>query len=618
MSIPVSSKKSILDGIDSYTPAELKRLVVDLLVRPKVGLYWERDAVQRDRSLNDANVFLERDEDLSLGVGQQANLIIEGENFDALRVLRHTHKGKIRLIFIDPPYNTYKRDFVYNDRYLNKDDTFKQSTWLDFLFRRLKLAADLLSDDGAVFVCINDQRRAQLELLMDEVFPDMRVGSFVWKSRKSTNSEGDHSFSVDHEHVLVYARENFVFDGVVKKNADYKFTDPDGRSWASAPLNVSVRWDDKRAGNAYYPVENPLTGIWYPCNPDSVWRFASRLRLKEGQRLKSDPMEDKIAAGLVHFPSGSRVQTWDTMEDLLDAMDRGDVPESNGAPLLRRGLPDLDFWVGRKVGWGRPRLKRYLDKQEKDLQPVSSWVRSASQKEKKDDEDSISLEASYSNEGTSLLKEVFGRKVETTPKPLSLIRNILKTVSRDDDIVLDFFAGSGTTAHAVMALNDEDDGNRSYILVAATEETSTEIGKNNCRDICARRVRAVSEGWGKRAGLGGEFAYARTRTINTADLPFDLSEEHVWNTLTLLHGGVLEPMPKSDMKRVPAADDAAVYLCTFNDDASVEELYRAIRPHSIVYTDRPGIARQALAKLNVDIRDVYEAVLTATIRIEDE
>ena len=130
------------------------------------------------------------------------NLIIEGDNFDSLRLLKSTHAGKVRVIYIDPPYNTGNKDWVYNDRYVGANDRWRHSQWLEFLYRRLTLAKYLLTQDGVIMVSINDENRARLELLMDEVLPGRRVGSLVWRT-KDTGNDLSQRFSHVHEHVLV-------------------------------------------------------------------------------------------------------------------------------------------------------------------------------------------------------------------------------------------------------------------------------------------------------------------------------------------------------------------------------------------------------------------------------
>ncbi len=190
------------DDLASLNEHELRRLVVEMRTRQKLGLVWENNAIERDRSLNNDVVLPRLNADLSVraqGRPQGApydNLIIEGDNFDALRLLHTTHSNKIRVIYIDPPYNTGNKDWVYNDSYVGASDKWRHSQWLEFLYQRLTLARDLLTPDGVILVSINEENRARLELLMDEIFPGSKLGSFVWKTRSGSNDE-QALFSVD-------------------------------------------------------------------------------------------------------------------------------------------------------------------------------------------------------------------------------------------------------------------------------------------------------------------------------------------------------------------------------------------------------------------------------------
>ena len=174
------------------------------------------------------------------------------------------YSGRVKCIYIDPPYNTGNKDWVYNDHYFDANDRYRYSTWLEFLYRRLTLARDLLSEDGVIFVSINDDNRARLELLMDEALPGMRIGSLVWRTRDTTAAKGK-NFSDVHEHILVYGKSLFEFRGSDKSNKKYKNPDNDPRGiWNIDPLTLA--FDKKIRANLFYPLENPKTGIWYPCD----------------------------------------------------------------------------------------------------------------------------------------------------------------------------------------------------------------------------------------------------------------------------------------------------------------------------------------------------------------
>ena len=202
-----TGKQNLLDSLGQMSAPELRRLLTEHLTRQKLGLYWERDAIEHDKALN-ANVVLPRLvpewSHTPEGCTEHRNLIIEGDNFDSLRLLRATHAGKVRVIYIDPPYNTGNKDWVYNDSYVGQNDRWRHSQWLEFLYQRLTLARDLLSSDGVIMVSINDENRARLELLMDEIFPGRRLGTIVWRTRQGSNADQQCFLSVDHEHVLVY------------------------------------------------------------------------------------------------------------------------------------------------------------------------------------------------------------------------------------------------------------------------------------------------------------------------------------------------------------------------------------------------------------------------------
>jgi adenine-specific DNA-methyltransferase len=221
---------------DRYSKEELVRIIEERDRKPKFGLVWERDEIDHDRSLNQDFVALDLLAEHSSGAGPWANLLIEGDNFDALRYLRMTHAGKVKCICIDPPYNTGNKDFIYNDRFIDKDDSYKHSKWLEYLFRRLLLARDLLAEDGVLLVCINDENRAKLELLLDQALPGMKLGSFVWRTRQGSNADQDCFLSADHEHVLVYGGPEFRFAGYGKSY------EPKNGSWLTVTPALGVIW----------------------------------------------------------------------------------------------------------------------------------------------------------------------------------------------------------------------------------------------------------------------------------------------------------------------------------------------------------------------------------------
>lgn len=594
---------NLLAELEHLNEQQLRRLLVEHLTRQKLGLYWEASAIARDAALNADLVLPRLVEELSVGRdSHHRNLIIEGDNYDALRLLKATHTGKIRVIYIDPPYNTGNKDWVYNDHYVGANDRWRHSQWLEFLYRRLTLARDLLTPDGVIMVSINDENRSRLELLMDEVFPGMRVGSFIWKTRQGSNDAKGAFLSVDHEHVLVYANEGFSFKGFEKTYQTYSNPDEDPRGiWSSDTLSCAKNYLERP--NLFYSITDPLTGISYPCNPERVWVYASESKIFEGQALRAKTMEDFIAAGRVLFPKEQRIQTWETMDSLLAAIDVGDVPGSGSTSMLRRELPDLEFWVGRPVGFGRPRFKRYKADLVNDTKPLSSWVVPNSEKGEYDANESFVVGSNQ--EGARDVLAVFGSKTFHYPKPLSLIKNLLSQATRPNDIVLDFFAGSGTTGQAVLELNSEDEGQRRFILCSSTEATAKEPDKNLCRDVCAERMRRVIQGYGGKMGhAGGEFAYLQLDKVEAADAPFDIDAAHAYQLLALKRLGVVCPVPEGAVKRLGRVDDCELLVCLEVNADTIATLVawpeQSGAARLAVYSSRPKSLSEQLAARGVE------------------
>mgnify|MGYP000845375881 FL=1 len=574
----------LLGQLDQLDAAQLRRLLVEQLTKQKLGLTWEANAIERDAALN-ANMVLPRLVPAwsELRDDGAQNLIIEGDNFDALRLLTATHAGKIRVIYIDPPYNTGNRDWVYNDHYVGASDRWRHSQWLEFLYRRLTLARDLLTPDGVLLVSINDENRARLELLLDEVMPGRRLGSLTWRTRQGSNADQQCFLSVDHEHVLVYGNPAFAFNGFAKSYDAYGNPDNDPRGeWMSSDLTLGFSYRERP--NLYYPLVDEKAGIAYPPNPDRVWVYASESRLKEGQTVQAKTMEEFIRLGQILFPAEQRVATWPTLDALLAAIDAGDVPKIGKSLLLRRDLPDLEFWVGRPVGFGRPRFKRYKADLRNRTQPLSSWVVPTAEAGAYAAEGSFV--AATNQEGARVVAEVFGDRAFNYAKPLSLIRNLLQQATRPGDIVLDFFAGSGTTGHAVLELNAEDGGERRFILCSSTESTAKEPDKNLCRDVCAERIRRVLAGYHGRPAISGDFAYLQLDKIDPADLPFEADAEHAYQLLALQRFGVARPLPPGPLKWLGQTADCAVLVCERVDDQTPDALAAVLQ--------QPGVARLAV------------------------
>ena len=464
--------------MSKFDPLSREQLIALLERRERearYGLVWERDEIEPDRHLNDQFVALDLDRGLSQGKGPFRNLIIEGDNFDALRFLRMTHAGKVKCIYIDPPYNTGNRDFVYNDRFFDSTHRFRHSVWLEFMYRRLTLARDLLHPDGAIFVSIDDNELFALGMLMNRVFGEKNfVANCIWQKRYSR--ENREVIGDAHEYLLVYALETARF---------------------------------KSARNLVPPTEAQAK-IYKNPNKDPRGRWRTIPMTAQGYR--PNQMYEIISpAGVAFRPPEGRC--WSMIE-----------------PQFQKLLGEGRIYFG-KEGKSQPSIVRYLDEVE-GFVPWTWWPHE---------------EVGHTDEARKEIQNLFGTQTAfQTPKPVRLIDRILRIATGPDDLVLDFFAGSGTTAHAVLKLNAEDGGNRRFILVSNSEATADEPAKNLCRDVCAERVRRAISGYENKkghavAGLGGGFAYMRTRLLPRHRLDVSLEHDQVWHALQMLHDHHVKP-----------------------------------------------------------------------------
>ncbi|MGO9586104.1 MAG: site-specific DNA-methyltransferase [Limisphaerales bacterium] len=367
------------------------------------------------------------------------NLIIEGDNLETLKLLQGGYHGRVKMIYIDPPYNT-GGEFIYPDNYKEgladylkfsgqvsgegirlttnaETDGRYHSKWLTMMYPRLFLARNLLREDGVIFVSIDDHEVHNLRAVINEIFGEENfMAEFIWKRRKQVDSRTKTGVSIDHEYCLCFRKSDFgvlrgqEIDVTKYKNAN---NDPLG-PWASDNL-VGLATKDQRP-NLHYDLVNPATKIVYSC-PPTGWRYSR-----------------------------------ETMSKLI----------SEGRIL----------WPEKETG--RPRYKRYLS----DLSDLFTGQSSI-------------LKTAFSADGTNELKELFSdMDVLDFPKPVAYLKLLFSQICKEDDIVLDFFAGSGTTAQAVLELNAQDGGNRKFILVQLPEPTERKDFPT-IADITKERVRRV-------------------------------------------------------------------------------------------------------------------------------
>lgn len=590
---------------DHLTREELQAILVKRDAERKLGLVWERNELEREAGGNHDFIAADLDGNLSIGEAPYRNLLIEGDNKDALRFLNLAFRGRIQCIYIDPPYNRGNRDFVYNDRYVSKEDSFRHSKWLEYLYQRMIVARDLLSPDGVVLVSIDDDNRAKLELLLDQVFPGMRVGSLVWRKRRPSNAANiDYFFSSDHEHVLVYAREGFAFLGAEKRWSGYTNWDETKNDWwASGDLTLGFTREQRP--NLYYPLYNPDTDVWYPCDPNRVWTYASRERL-QGREVRVAPMEDLVAQGRVHFPPESKAACYNSSGALQTAITAHTAP-----PFLDHAL-DLRFWIGKKIGYNKPRFKRFKNDLRRSNQPLSSWIAEWGKAENSEENHSLEIESGMTQEGTKALREL-GLDF-SYPKPPSLLRNLIAQASDPDAIVLDFFAGSATTAQAVMEINAQDNGRRRFIMVSSTEATEREPKRNICRDVAQRRIATVLQKSDDGSVGTDSCAYLRVQGIPTERVAQSLRDEQVWLAVQFMHTQRITPYEQeAPFQRAETPSGMLVYLPrveegvlrVLNDEIATAD------GHVLVYTWQPGILTERFDQEHITVEAIPDRLIAA-------
>ena len=345
------------------------------------------------------------------------NILIEGDNLEVLKLLQKSYSGRVKLIYIDPPYNTGK-DFVYPDDYTDNIRNYLALTgqteggrrvssnteasgrfhtdWLNMMYPRLKLARTLLHSDGAILISCDDGEVANLRAMLNDIFGEENfIAQFVWKARQFSDVRANTNISTDHEYIIAYARnDGFALKGIGRDES--KFANPDGDprgDWMSRSM-LGLATKDQRP-NLHYDIVDPTTGRVFPPNASTGWRYSK------------DKMAELIAEKKVLFPMNDD---------------------------------------------GRPREKKFRSEMRSEFIAFRSII-----------------DGVHTADGTQEIRSLFGVDLFAFPKPTALLASLIEQVAADGDIVLDFFAGSGTTGHALMKQDAAENLKRRYILVQLPE-----------------------------------------------------------------------------------------------------------------------------------------------------
>jgi adenine-specific DNA-methyltransferase len=465
--LQLQSSKNPLKEIESLK-AEIKRLKS----RKKYGLVWEEKPEQVVELCKEKLPVLTEDNKKEIKAKGEApvNVIIEGDNYHSLSVLSYTHKGKIDAIYADPPYNTGAADWKYNNNYVDKNDAFRHSKWISFIYKRLKLAKDLLKEDGIICVTIDDYEIARLLMIMEEVFgEDNHLGTIVIRNNPAGRSTTK-GISITHEYAVFFGKTAKSKVGRLERNQKqidrYGEEDEKGKfEWVNFRKPGSLK------------IESPK--MFYP-----IFASDSSFRLP---KIKWN--ENKDEWDLLEKPN--------TNEKILFPVD-DDGKERRWRWGVERFLSEKGEFTTR---YTRGKLHIYVKGRINDegVLPMTWW-------DKK--------EYSSTAYGTNLLKDIFSElQVFSYPKSIFAVIDCLSIMSENKNgIFLDFFAGSGTTGQAVLELNKNDKGNRKFILCTNNENKIAE-------EVCYQRIKKVIEGYTKPnketvAGLGGQLKYYRTDFVD--------------------------------------------------------------------------------------------------------
>lgn len=458
--------------LENYSKEELLELVKALRKRKKYGLIWEDKAEDVVVQCKTQLPVLEEVKKKAVKIAGAAdvNLLIEGDNYHALSVLNYTHAGKVDVIYIDPPYNTGAKDWKYNNRYVDDSDAFRHSKWLSFMYHRLSISKDLLAPEGVICVTIDDNELPRLWLLMEEVFgPNNHLGTIAIKinpgGRKSKKK-----VALQHEYAVFFSKNPatkvapFFIDPEDKSHTYYQGADGE---WYEE-RNLRKEGQDSLATKK----NGTLSERFYPIYYDP--------------KTKKISVTQKLKVEILPVDTKGQKRIWRRAKDEIEKM------FVNGDVLVKetRNGPQLYF-----------RFRGGL----KGETPKSFW------EDKK---------YSAGEHGTGTLDKIMGESASFPfPKSPYAVMDCIKVCSaKKDAVVLDFFAGSGTTGHAVLQLNKDDEGSRRFILVTNNEN-------NIAEEITHKRIERVIKGYGDQPGLPANLRYFKTAFVKKSEASDDTRKE---------------------------------------------------------------------------------------------
>lgn len=546
--------------------------LIQLIDGKRYGLVWEEHAELVEEEMKTRIPVFVEDEKRKIFANpdEDYNFLLEGDNLHSLHLLQKTHKGKIDVIYIDPPYNTGNKDFIYNDKIVDENDSFSHSKWLSFMERRLRIARDLLSSEGVIFISIGDDENASLKLLMDDVFGESNyLNQISVKTKQAAGASGggeDKKLKKNIEYLLVYTKSTDiapVMNTVYKKTEISKLIESykqNGVSWKYTSVIVD------RGEKLYYAstVDGDGNEIKIYKREDAVFKSVGRLAKDEGVTEK------------------------EIYEKYFNDIFVTAMPQSSIRPRVLKKIgqenlsKDSVFSIEYVPKTGKNKGKLYEQFYKGEKLRLFAWFSDVAEKIdgevfKKDIEgtlwDGINLN-NLSKEG--------GVSFDNGKKPLDLLDRIFKMYPSSSSTILDFFAGSGTTGHAVAQLNKEDGGNRKYILCTNNEN-------NICEEVTYKRLSNIQE------DLPHNLKYFKTAFVekDNEELEFTLLE-NVKTLIELEHAIDLEDSDKAVAFTLSAIREL--------DLAGINTVY--VRQQSHALMEREDLVRYGGVEL-IDVPEYY-------------
>lgn len=533
------------------------------------------------------------------------NMIIHGDNLLALKSLLPKYEGKIKCIYIDPPYNTGNENWVYNDnvndpqiqRWLHQvvgkegEDLSRHDKWLCMMYPRLKLLQRLLADDGVIFISIDDNEQANLKLICDEIFGvNCFVADTSWQRTYSTRNDSKGIVS-EVEHVLIYSKQTNwnpnKLPRTAEMNSKYKNPDNDIAVWrtdnAYAPGAVSHQ-------GMVYAIQHPFNGkMLYPSN-GSCWRYQQETMLAimngwcEYELKEIDDINERaLICGVAEGDVRKNVKAIVLKKSLSESKEHAEK-------VLKKGpWPKFFFTKNGKGGIAR---KTYLKNVGGKL-PTNLW--------KHDD-------VGHTDEAKKEMLNIFGGKTTfDTPKPTRLLQFILTIATNKDSIILDSFAGSGTTAHAVLNMNKADGGNRKFICVEMMDYADT---------ITAERVKRVINGYGEGKktvdGTGGSFSYYELGEPLLVDDKLNnvVSTEKIREYIYYMETKQALPEASADEPMLLGVYHGAAYYFNYEKDASTTlnaAFLKSIKTQAeayVIYADTCVLSENKLQQFHITFKKI--------------